>query len=136
MRTLSLAFCLAVAGLVGGCFEKPRPECAFLCGEADDACPDGYSCRTDGWCKRDNVPDDHACTPTTADASVNIDAMTPAIDADPAAPDASTADAPVSVPDAMPPDADPPDAMPPDADPPDATPPDAMPPDADPPDAA
>ena len=47
LATLSLA---AVA-LTSGCYDTPKPTCAFLCGD-DGACPDGYSCAGDGWCKR------------------------------------------------------------------------------------
>ena len=33
-------------GLVG-CFDQPEPACTFACGgEADDECPEGYSCVT------------------------------------------------------------------------------------------
>jgi hypothetical protein len=109
---------LLAAGLTG-CFERPKPECAFLCGEGD-SCPNGYACATDGWCKWVGVDPTFDCTggpvadAATTDAPV-VDAST--IDAPPApdaAVDASAPDATVDAmpPDAMPPDADPPDAMP------------------------
>jgi hypothetical protein len=108
-----------------GCFDRPKPECAFLCG-ADNACPDGYSCAADNWCKRTDVSPTFDCTGGVVDANTTDAPPTP--DA-PITPDAAPADA-ATGPDAMPPDAMPPDAMPPDAMPPDAMPPDAMPPDA------
>ncbi|HUH05810.1 MAG TPA: hypothetical protein VML75_27665 [Kofleriaceae bacterium] len=120
IHRLALVVLFAVGA--SGCFDRPKPECAFLCGEGD-ACPDGYACATDGWCKRVGVDPTFDCTGgPVADASVTdgqpADAAVDAsvIDAPPT-PDASTPDATV---DAMPPDADPPDADPPDADPPDA----------------
>jgi len=64
--TLLLVALLALAG--GGCFDKPKPACAFLCG-TDNACPAGYSCATDGWCKRDDMPN-ATCDELPADASV------------------------------------------------------------------
>ena len=96
---LGFAFSAVVAT---GCYDTPQPQCAFLCGAAD-ACPDGYSCATDGWCKRDGVPDNFVCEgPGVIDAAVadaaTIDAA-PDIDADPNAPDAG--------PDAATPDAAP-----------------------------
>jgi len=111
MRSTSFAFLttLVIALSAGACFDKPKPECAFLCG-AGDACPDGYSCRSDSWCKRTDVADDYVCMPGTADAAVSIDGA-----AGDAGPDATPADA---APDAAPgtPDARPtPDALPPDA---------------------
>ncbi|WP_428268073.1 hypothetical protein [Haliangium sp.] len=101
-RALPLALRLAMAAalclLAGGCFDAPTPACNFLCG-ADQACPDGYRCATDGWCKRTDIADDYVCDDTVT-------------------PDAAP-------PDAAPPDAAPPDAEPPDAELPDAMPPDA-----------
>jgi hypothetical protein len=35
--------------LGAGCFETPKPACAFLCG-SDGACPDGYQCQPDKVC--------------------------------------------------------------------------------------
>jgi len=50
-----------------GCFDQPEPNCAFLCGgEADDECPDGYTCvngataQDPSWCVRDDIADDGA----------------------------------------------------------------------------
>ena len=64
----------------GSCYTTPKPECAFLCGEAE-SCPDGYSCAGDGWCKRDDVPTTFDCVGATVDAfvadtAVSIDAET------------------------------------------------------------
>ncbi|HYU14947.1 MAG TPA: hypothetical protein VEL05_02700 [Candidatus Acidoferrum sp.] len=73
---------LLVLALTTGCYENPRPPCAFACGPADD-CPAGYSCRADTWCKRDDIPDDFTCGP-------------PILDAAPPAADASAADADIA----------------------------------------
>lgn len=59
MRALALALALSLAGLAG-CYDTPRPDCAFTCGQ-DGACPAGYVCATDGWCKRADLPDDQVC---------------------------------------------------------------------------
>jgi hypothetical protein len=124
MRALRLLGLLLAAGLaLPACYETPAPACAFLCGQGG-ACPDGYTCRADSWCRRQDVPDDAVCSPALSDAA------TPAPDAPPAdaAFDASTADAAAR--DAAPLDAAPLDAALPDASSPDASPPDAAPPDA------
>lgn len=101
----------AGAALLGACFDKPAPACAFWCG-VQSACPDGYRCATDQWCKREDVPDTYECGPG------------PTEDAAPAPADASLIDA--SLIDASPIDAAPPDS-PLDARPPDASLPDAAP---------
>lgn len=75
MRQLLVGIFFVVAASVGACFDKPEPACALLCG-GDGSCPDGYSCRGDGWCKRDDVADDLVCE---IDASASQDA--PAVDA-------------------------------------------------------
>ncbi len=72
------AIILGSCFLSASCYTTPKPECAFLCGEAD-SCPDGYSCATDGWCKRDDVPSTFDCIGNTVDAfvadtAVSIDA--------------------------------------------------------------
>jgi hypothetical protein len=57
-------FALAALFFVGvtGCFERPRPECAFLCGNDPNArCPQDYVCRDDGICKRGDLADDFSC---------------------------------------------------------------------------
>ncbi len=98
LRGAPILFAFALAG----CYETPRPACAFAC-SADGDCPDGYSCRADTWCKLDDVADDFECAPplpdaassdaggTTADASP--DASAPDAAPDDAAPDASPLDA-------------------------------------------
>src|SRR5688500_4585813 len=92
-----------VGVLIGaaGCYETPKPECAFRCA-AQPECAPGYVCAADGWCKRDDVAATFDCDPggqvdgATIDSSgETIDAQV--IDADPAAPDANV--------DAVPPDA-------------------------------
>ncbi len=82
---------LAVA--LPGCYDTPRPECAFAC-SADGDCPGGYSCRADTWCKRDDIPDDFECAPPLPDAA-SSDAGGTTADASPdgSAPDAAPADA-------------------------------------------
>jgi hypothetical protein len=127
---------LACAAALAGCYDQPKPNCTFVCGEGG-ACPDDYQCGTDDLCHLVlpggalaecgfTIPDG----PTDARVDAAIDA--PMIDAAPdAAPDAS-------LPDADPPDAPPDAPLPPDAAPdapplPDAPPaPDAA-PDAPPP---
>jgi hypothetical protein len=82
MRAALLVAALALAPLAG-CFSAPTPACAFRCGPGD-ACPSGYACAADGWCKRDDVDPGYVCE-VTPDAAVMIDAST----AD-AGPDAAT----------------------------------------------
>lgn len=62
MTRLGLLIAAAALGaaLITSCFKKPTPDCAFLCG-ADQSCPDGYFCATDGACKRDGLPDTFDC---------------------------------------------------------------------------
>lgn len=96
---------LALAALVAtGCYDAPRPSCAFLC-TGNTACPEGYTCAADGWCKRDDVAPTFACETVTVDAAVadapDVDAAIDAPDVDApdvdAAPDAPT-DAPIDAP--------------------------------------
>jgi hypothetical protein len=72
--------------LAAGCYETPRPECAFHCGPEGD-CPEGYGCQSDGWCKRVDVPDDFECAPPVPDAAPIPDAG-PDAGVDAAVPDA------------------------------------------------
>ena len=37
---------LVLGVLLAGCYETPKPACAFLCGSGGE-CPDGYQCSTD-----------------------------------------------------------------------------------------
>jgi hypothetical protein len=124
-----LAGLLAGAATSSGCFDRPRPACAFWCGD-DGACPDGYRCATDQWCKREDVAETFACgpgpdqdaAPPAIDAA-RPDATTPAIDAATPSIDAATPSIDAATPAidaAAPPDAAPPDAAPPDAASPDA----------------
>jgi hypothetical protein len=75
---------VAAAAVLAGCYKTPNPECAFACelGGAE-SCPDGYTCRADNLCKREDVPDSFSCPDTPVDAPVAIDAETdaPSIDA-------------------------------------------------------
>ena len=74
MRLLAIAWVLMVGvAAVSSCYETPRNECAFTCGP-EDACPATYSCRPDGWCKREGVADDFQCAPPRPDAAPVIDA--------------------------------------------------------------
>jgi hypothetical protein len=59
---------------LAGCFDAPSPACSFLCGDGE-SCPDGYSCATDGVCKRSDVDDDFDC----AGAGAAPDAAPPAV---------------------------------------------------------
>lgn len=67
MRVAPAAVLIALAALAG-CYDTPRPACAFLCG-SDNACPSGYTCASDGWCKRDDVGGDYTCGPALPDAA-------------------------------------------------------------------
>jgi len=59
----SSALAAALAGLaLVGCYKTPDPECALACEfGAAAACPETYTCRPDGLCKRDDVADNFAC---------------------------------------------------------------------------
>ncbi|RMH43866.1 MAG: hypothetical protein D6689_03830 [Deltaproteobacteria bacterium] len=133
---LSLRWGIAAvaAAALAACFDAPKPACAFLCG-SDGACPDGYACAADGWCKRADVDPAFQCDPTVpppidaasadgaaADAAGGIDGAP--------GPDAAAPDAAPPAPDAAAPDAAAPDAAVPDAAVPDAAAPDAAAPDA------
>jgi hypothetical protein len=59
-----------LAMLLAACFERPLPDCAFLCGgEATAQCPDEYTCRPDGICKHSRVTDDFSCPGIAPDAA-------------------------------------------------------------------
>lgn len=101
---------LALSLLAVGCYETPKPNCAFLCGQSSpmgpaDQCPEDYACGDDGRCHlvldngqlamcetplpfdapRPDAPLDGGidAPPGTIDASGMIDAATPAPDASP-----------------------------------------------------
>ena len=80
---LPVVLTLAAAALGAGCYDTPRPSCAFLCG-TDQACPGGYTCAADGWCKRDDLPATFTCDTAGPDAAT----------VDGPAPDAPDVDAP------------------------------------------
>ena len=61
----------------GACFDTPSPDCAFACGAEAEACPDGFSCRSDGLCKRNDLADDYECE-TLAPPSVTSQTQTQA----------------------------------------------------------
>ena len=42
---------LLVVVAMAGCYERPLPECSFLCGDEAPVCPDDYECSADGRCK-------------------------------------------------------------------------------------
>lgn len=71
VRALAIAAGGVIAVMTGSaaCFDSPRPSCAFLCGN-DLSCPEGYTCATDGWCKREGLADDFVCDGIAIDASV------------------------------------------------------------------
>ncbi|HTM23305.1 MAG TPA: hypothetical protein VL172_22440 [Kofleriaceae bacterium] len=79
---------LLLLGLAG-CFNQPKPDCAFLCGEAS-ACPDGYSCAADGWCKRDGVSPEPDCGDLPPDATPPADASSADAEIGDAADDAAS----------------------------------------------
>jgi hypothetical protein len=128
MRLHRLALgCLALVA-AAGCYETPKPKCAFLCGTGG-TCPEQYMC----------VAADNRCHLVENGQPATCEDQLPG--ADGAVHDAPEADAPPGTPDAPPgtPDATPmPDAPPPmiDASVPDASVPDASVPDAAPVDAA
>lgn len=112
---------------LAGCYETPRPACAFYC-SADGACPEGYRCAGDGWCKRMDVAESFACGASPPDAAVVDGAPVDALPADAmpdGAADAAALDAAAS--DASLPDAAPIDALPIDASASDASFPDPAP---------
>jgi hypothetical protein len=81
------------AGVAGGCFDRPLPECAFFCGPGGE-CPDGYGCAADGWCKRQDVDPAFECPNAPVDAAVADAPSADAPEADAPAADAPEADAP------------------------------------------
>jgi hypothetical protein len=66
MRHVANALRLGPAGLLGaallvGCFNPPAERVQFACDPGGAAeCPDGYECRRDGCCHREDTPDDDA----------------------------------------------------------------------------
>jgi len=60
MRATLLALLLALPAVaLVGCFDYDEPTCSFLCGATggDDACPDDYECRADGYCHKQGTTD-------------------------------------------------------------------------------
>jgi hypothetical protein len=110
-RSTSWLWSPALAAILAltGCFDAPKPNCAFLCGP-EQQCPAGYACSSDGRCHR-VLPGGAGlaeCEDTLTDAAISLDAS---VD-----PDATLADAspdPDASPDAGVPDAGVPDATPP-----------------------
>lgn len=103
---LFIVMIVSAAALLGACFDKPTPACAFWCG-VQSACPDGYRCAADQWCKREDVPESQECGPgPTQDAApIPVDAA-PGDAGDASPPDAALPDAaPVPAIDAALPDA-------------------------------
>jgi hypothetical protein len=64
--------------LFAGCYQTPKPACAFLCG-AGGECPDGYECDTDNRCHRveSNGSLAECPDPLPIDANAPIDSSTP-----------------------------------------------------------
>jgi hypothetical protein len=93
----------ALLALAAGCYETPRPVCAFRCGPAE-ACPEGYRCGGDGQCHLEVNGNLAACDPLpTPDAPMSVpDAPEETPDAPDQTPDApdQTPDAPDQTPDA------------------------------------
>ncbi len=85
---------IVAAGALAGCYKTPDRECAFACEfGGSELCPDGYTCRADNLCKRDDVADSFACPDISVDASPTVDAPTDAADPDAAQIDAAQIDA-------------------------------------------
>jgi hypothetical protein len=83
---IALALLVALTGaIVAACYEVPRPDCGFLCGP-DGACPDGYSCASDGHCHRNGASPSLVCAAPDAPLPVDArpDAMADAPDDAPA----------------------------------------------------
>ena len=76
-RTILVSMLLAV----GACYATPQPECAFACEPGAGSCAEGYSCRPDGLCKLDSVPDDFACPDIGDGVDAAVIDGTPPIDA-------------------------------------------------------
>jgi hypothetical protein len=104
-----LLLCLLIAPVLTGCFDEPRPACAFLCGPTG-GCPDGYTCGgDDDRCHRveaggslavceDQLPGDGGAVDAAsdgglADASMLTPDAAPMADATPTLADAAPADA-------------------------------------------
>lgn len=84
---------LGLAVSLVGCFEAPKPKCAFVC-QLSTECPDEYSCSaTDHRCHllengvpatcTDNLPTADGGPDAPVDANTNIDGTTPTPDAMP-----------------------------------------------------
>lgn len=93
LLSLLMAGLLSGATLLGACFDKPAPACAFWCG-VQGACPDGYRCAEDLWCKREDVPESQECGPGPIDAAPGPADAAPEADGAPDAPDAGDAGIP------------------------------------------
>ncbi|MCG8420671.1 MAG: hypothetical protein MJE77_22355 [Proteobacteria bacterium] len=93
--TVRMAVIAALWLALAGCYETPKPACSFSCVDNNGACPEGYRCADDGWCKRDDVAADLDCGDNLRiDAAPPVDAPVdaPPVDAPPV--DAPPVDAP------------------------------------------
>lgn len=90
----------ATGAILAACYDVPTPDCGFQCGP-EGACPDGYTCASDGRCHRIGAPASLVCPgPDAAVRDASIDA---GIDAVPdAAADAALDAAPDAAVDAAP----------------------------------
>jgi len=78
-----LAICLVLTQ-APACYSPAQPDCGFVCGTGG-ACPDGYTCASDGICHRDGTPASLVCAvDARPDSPQPIDAPPP--DADTTAP--------------------------------------------------
>jgi len=74
-----LAICLVLTQALA-CYSPAQPDCGFVCGEGG-ACPDGYTCATDGICHRDGTPASLVCAvDARPDSPQPIDAPPPDAD--------------------------------------------------------
>ncbi|MDQ3370058.1 MAG: Ig-like domain-containing protein [Myxococcota bacterium] len=75
-----LVMLVSVLGLggLGGCYDLPKPDCGFRCGPSA-ACPDDYTCASDGRCHRNGAPPSLVCAPADAAVDTPIDAYSPSV---------------------------------------------------------
>jgi len=73
---VSPRFLVAVALLVAGCYDVPKPACGFRCGPAAE-CPAGYTCGPDLRCRLEGSSPSLVCA--MPDAGPGPDAYSPAV---------------------------------------------------------
>lgn len=73
---------VAVALSLGACSHRLPDSCSITCG-ADSACPDGFTCATDGFCHGEDDPEVCLVVDRPDGAAGDPDAFDPAGDGDP-----------------------------------------------------